>query len=102
MTPNPIQISKKAIQEIKEMIANKNIPQNYGLRVLAEGGGGCGGAKYRLGFDQIKQGDSTFEIEKITIIYEKKQFIFLLGLEIDFEERENEQGFVFKTSPIDS
>jgi iron-sulfur cluster assembly protein len=96
----PISITHRAVQEIKHIMTNKNIPEGYGLRVLVQGGGGCGGAKFRLGFDKLKEGDMQYMVDDIPIYYEKKQVMYLMGLEIDFEERTDARGFVFNTSPI--
>ncbi|MCU0392314.1 MAG: iron-sulfur cluster assembly accessory protein [Thermoflexibacter sp.] len=95
----PIRITNKAAQEIKYIMAHKNIPQGYGLRVLVQGGGGCGGAKFRLGFDKLKEGDMQYITEDIPVYYEKKQLMYLMGLEIDFEERTDARGFVFNAIP---
>jgi iron-sulfur cluster assembly protein len=91
----PITITTKAAQEISYIMQHKNIPEGYGLRVLVQGGGGCGGASFRLGFDKQKDGDLSYSYQNIPIFYEKRQMLFLIGLEIDFEERQTEKGFVF-------
>lgn len=91
----PVKITPKAATEIKHIIATKNIPSDYGLRVLVQGGGGCGGAKFRLGFDKFKEGDLTYTAHEIPVYYEKRQLMYLMGLEIDFEERTDARGFVF-------
>ncbi len=91
----PISISAQAAGEIRYLMQHKNIPEGYALRVMAEGGTGCGGVKYRLGFDKPKAGDGTYWIADIPLVYEKRQMLFLMGLEIGFEERSHERGFVF-------
>lgn len=91
-----IRITPTAIQEIKKIIDRKQVPAGYGLRLLVEGGSGCGGARYRLGFDTPKEGDATFEVEGIEVMYQKQQLLFLAGMEVAYEERENEQGFIFR------
>ncbi len=91
----PITITEKAAHEISDMMQHKNIPQGYALRILVQGGGGCGGATFRLGFDMQKVGDMAYTHKNIPIIYEKRQLLFIIGLEIDFEERQTEKGFVF-------
>jgi iron-sulfur cluster assembly protein len=91
----PITLTEKAAQEIRYLMQNKNIPVDYGLRILVQGGGGCGGASFRLGFDKLKEGDLHYTFLEVPIFYEKKQMLFLIGLEIDFEERATEKGFVF-------
>jgi iron-sulfur cluster assembly protein len=91
-----ISITSRALSEAKRIFAEKNIPDDYALRLLVEGGGGCGGAKFRLGFDKQKSTDDATEIEGLKIIFEKKSLMFLLSVELDFEERESERGFVFR------
>lgn len=91
----PVTISEKAASEIKHILSNKNIPADYGLRILVQGGGGCGGAKFRLGFDKQKEGDLVYTEQEILVYYEKRQLMYLMGLQIDFEERADARGFVF-------
>lgn len=92
---NPVKITSKAAEEIKGIIHHKHIPVGYGLRVLVQGGGGCGGAKFKLGFDKLKEGDLSYIEQDIPVYYEKKQLMYLIGLEIDFEERLDAKGFIF-------
>ncbi len=95
MNLNPIEITEQALAEINYIRQNKGIPPKYGLRVMVEGGGGCGGANFRLGFDTLREGDQQYQIGELPIFYEKRQLLYLLGLQIAFEERETERGFVF-------
>ena len=91
-----ISVTEKALSEVKHIIANKNVPQDFALRLLVEGGGGCGGAKFRLGFDRQKDGDDFVLLDGVKVVFEKRTLMFLLSVELDFEERESERGFVFK------
>jgi iron-sulfur cluster assembly protein len=95
MELQPVTITNVAANEIRYIMQNKGIPEGYALRVIAEGTSGCGGARYRLGFDKLREGDQQYVVQGIPVVYEKRQLIFLLGLEIDFEERATERGFVF-------
>ncbi|WP_448518969.1 HesB/IscA family protein [Rhodoflexus sp.] len=95
MELQPISITNAAANEIRYIMQNKGIPQGYALRVIAEGTSGCGGVRYRLGFDKAREGDQQYNVLDIPVIYEKRQMMFLLGLEIDFEDRATERGFVF-------
>lgn len=90
----PIQITEKALKEIKNIITNKNIPSDYSLRVGVKGGG-CGGMSYLLGFDKPKEGDQQFEIEGIPVLIEKKHYMFLMGMQVDFHEGNDARGFTF-------
>ncbi len=90
----PIKITEKAQTEIKNIIAHKNIPEGYFLRVGVKGGG-CGGMSYLLGFDKPKNDDQKFEVEGIPVLVEKKHFMFLMGMEVDFYEGNDTRGFTF-------
>ena len=90
----PIEITDKAKEEIKNILAYKNIPADYHLRVGIKGGG-CGGMAYSLGFDKPKEGDQQFEIDGIPVVLEKKQVMFLMGMKVDFYESAEARGFTF-------
>ena len=104
----PVTISEKAFSNIQVILETKNIPKEYGLRLIVQGGTGCSGVNFRLGFDKKKEEDESYFLEnpsdgdkKIEVIYQKKDMMFLIGLEIDFEERTDEQGFVFQPKPLE-
>lgn len=90
----PIKITNKALAEVKDILENKNIPSEYGLRVGIKGGG-CGGMGFVLGFDKKKEGDDEFELDGVTVYIEKKHTMYLIGLEVDFYEGADARGFTF-------
>lgn len=90
----PVSITNKAREEIKNIMMNKNIPQDYSLRIGVKGGG-CGGISYALGFDKTKAGDQEFISEDIPVLIEKKHVMFLMGMQIDFYEGTEARGFTF-------
>jgi len=90
----PIDITPEAQIEIKNIMANKNIPADYSLRVGVKGGG-CGGMSYALGFDKPKEGDQKFEIAEIPVLIEKKHVMFLMGMRVDFYDGNDTRGFTF-------
>lgn len=98
MLPNPVTLTEKAIEEIKHIMASKNIPKGYGLRIGVKGGVGCAGLGYLLGFDKPREGDISYKVAGITVHIEKKQTMYLIGLEIDFYEGADARGFTF-TNP---
>ncbi len=95
----PIKITSKAEEEIRHIMATKNIPEDYFLRVGVKGGG-CGGMSYALGFDKPKEEDEELEIAGIPVLIEKKHFMFLMGMNIDFYEGEDARGFTFVNSEL--
>ena len=90
----PIEITDKAREEIKNIMATKNIPTEYRLRVGVKGGG-CGGMAYNLGFDIPKENDQQFEIDGIPVLMEKRHVMFLMGMKVDFYEGAEARGFTF-------
>ena len=90
----PIKITSKAAEKIREIRLEKQIPEEYALRVGMQGGG-CGGMSFVLGFDLPRETDSSFELDGIDVLIEKKDTMYLLGMIVDFIERDGEQGFSF-------
>jgi iron-sulfur cluster assembly protein len=91
----PVHITPKAQKEIKHIMANKNIPEGYGLRVGVKGGG-CG-VTFVLGFDKQKENDQAYDIAGIPVYIQKREMMFLLGKEVDFYDGADARGFVFVT-----
>ena len=92
-TIHPVTISARAAEEIKKIIATKNIPKEYGLRVGVKGGG-CGVA-LMIGFDKKKSSDLSYIIEDIPVYVDKKHTMYLIGKEVDFYEGGDAKGFMF-------
>lgn len=91
----PIQITDRAVEEALYIFEHKNIPQDYALRVGLKSGG-CGAAGFFIGFDTPKDQDEVFETpEQLKVLVDKRHFMYLLNMELDFEDREDERGFVF-------
>lgn len=91
---NPLRITARALEEIKHIYHTKNIPPQYALRIAIKGGG-CGAGGFALGFDQPQPDDQVFHEEEVSYLIDKKHLLYVLDLEIDFEERTFERGFVF-------
>jgi len=94
----PVDITPKALAEIKHIINHKNIPEDYGLRIGVRGGGGCSvaGMNYMLGFDKRKATDKQFEVDGITIYIEKSHFMYIIGTRVVFVNDSEQRGFVFE------
>jgi iron-sulfur cluster assembly protein len=90
----PVTLTPLAAEEIRKVIAAKQLSAEYGLRVGIKGGG-CGGASFLLGFDKRKETDDAFVIDGIAVFVDRKHVMYLLGLEIDFEDSEYGRGFTF-------
>lgn len=97
-TSIPVTITEKALNELRDIYSNKNIPKDYGVRIGIKGGG-CGGVSYIIGFDKKKESDEVYRLEGLDFFFEKKHVMYLIGVELDFEETSEERGFVFN-SPL--
>jgi iron-sulfur cluster assembly protein len=89
----PVSLSATASLEIKKMMAHKNIPVGYGLRVGVRGGG-CG-VQLILGFDKPKETDIVYSIDGIVIMFEKRHMMYLIGKTVAFYEGNDARGFHF-------
>ncbi|MFY0591273.1 HesB/IscA family protein [Roseivirga sp.] len=95
MTIEPVGLTERAIAEVKNIMDNKGIPEGYGLRIGVKGGAGCSGMGFMLGFDKPKEGDITYAVQGVTIHVEKRQTMYLVGLEVDFYDESDARGFTF-------
>ena len=97
----PVTLTEKAIEEVRNIMRSKNIPDDYSLRIGIKGSGGCAGFTFMLGFDKKKDTDLEYDIEGIPVLIEKKHTMYLLDLEVDFYEGADARGFTFvkNTSP---
>ncbi len=90
----PVTLTVGAVAELKKLIDQQEITEEYGLRVGVEGGG-CSGMNYILGFDQKKEGDNEYSIEGIRVFMNKAHGLYLAGMEIDFKSGLDSRGFTF-------
>lgn len=90
----PITLTEKALVEVKNIMQEKNVPAEYGLRIGVQGGG-CSGMSYLLGFDKAKEADEVYELDGVNLIMDKKHGMYVMGMEVDFQDGLNARGFVF-------
>lgn len=90
-----VNVTEKAIKEMKKIMEENKIPSEYGLRVGVKGGG-CSGLTYTLGFDpEERAGDNVIELEGVKIFIDMKSSLYLSGTEIDYTDGLTGKGFVF-------
>ena len=88
-------ITEKAIDEIRTIRANNNVPEEMFLR-LGTRGGGCSGLNYVIGFDSQKQdNDRIYKIRDLEIVIDSKSMFYLMGVTLDFVNNESGSGFIF-------
>lgn len=93
-TTAPIKLTEGALTQLKRIMQEQDVPDEYGLRIGVKGGG-CSGFSYILGFDIMKEKDQVYELEGFKVFMEKSHGIYLIGMEIDWVEGLNNRGFTF-------
>ncbi len=93
--PSPVKLTDRAASEVRRIIANKQIPEGYGLRVGVKGGG-CSGMSYILGFDKRREHDLEFADHDIAIYMDKRHGLYLMGTSVDYHDGLDARGFVFE------
>ncbi len=62
-------ITDKAVNEIKKIMSENKIANDFGLRIGVKGGG-CSGLTYSLGFDgETRDGDMVIEQDGVKAFY---------------------------------
>lgn len=90
-----VNLTAKAVSEIKKIMKENEIPESYGLRISVKGGG-CSGLTYSLGFDsEPKPTDSVLEQDGINIFIDMKSMMYLNGTQLDFTDSDQGKGFIF-------
>ena len=95
LTTTPVSFTQKSIEEIKRLMNEEGFDQSLHLRIGVKGGG-CSGLSYILGFDKKEAGDEEHEFEGLPFIMNKAHGIYLLGMEIDWQDGLNARGFAFQ------
>lgn len=90
----PVTLTEGAVKELKKLRDQQEIGDDFGLRIGVEGGG-CAGMNYVLGFDQKKEGDNEYLIDDIRVFMHKAHGMYLVGMQIDFQDGLNARGFTF-------
>ena len=92
--PLTVHISENGAKHVKE-VARAEDKEGYGLHVAVKGGG-CSGLTYVLGLAaEPAENDKVVEQNGIRLFVDKKSYIFLVGLELDYSGGINGKGFVF-------
>ena len=93
-TFTPVTLTANAVKEVKKLISEKELSEEFGLRVGVDGGG-CSGMSYTIGFDKKQDKDQEFEIDGVKVFMNKSHGLYLLGTEVDFQDGLNSSGFTF-------
>lgn len=88
-----ITITKFAENKIFNLMNNHGPDTTY-LRIGVKGGG-CSGLSYVFDFVlNAEDSDRVFDFENIKVCIDKKSYLFLNGMEIDYEETPFKSGII--------
>ncbi len=89
-----IQLTDKAIGQVKTIFAAEKPTEEQGLRIAVIGGG-CSGLQYKIEFSPAKEKDNILEFDGVKVLIDPKSAIYLKGIVLDFKDGLNGKGFVF-------
>ena len=88
-------VSDKAKQKIESILAEKNMGDDYFVRVSVKGGG-CSGLSYNMDFDNVlKEDDQEFIDKDIKLVTDLMSFLYVCNTTLDFSDGLNGKGFYF-------
>ena len=90
-----VEVTSNAAGKITSIFGEKDLSADIGLRISVQGGG-CSGLSYNLSIDdEPTKFDKVFESNGVTLIVDKKSFLYTAGLVLDFDTDDFNGGFVF-------
>lgn len=96
-----IQLTERAVSRINELKVKRQTPDHF-FRIGVRGGG-CSGLSYFVDFaEQADPKDKQFQFgeeQKVTVLIDRKSYLFLNGTEVDWKSELMKTGFEFK-NPI--
>ncbi len=89
-----VSITDNAKTRVRELITERADGKNWlRLRVLS---GGCSGMMYDMDWvEQPDDKDKNFEFGDVKVCVDRKSYLFLNGIELDFEDTLVRSGFIF-------
>jgi len=88
-------LSEAAVSQVKQLKETQNLSDDVFLRMGVKGGG-CSGMSYSLEFDtELGPHDKQFDIEGIKVVCDRKSYLYLTGVTLDYVKQGLTGGFTF-------
>jgi iron-sulfur cluster assembly protein len=88
-----ISMTDFAVEKIAAMIKRNNLDVDHTHLRIGLRAGGCSGYSYLFEFvDECEKHDKVLEFGTVKICIDKKSYLFLNGMEIDYEETPFKSG----------
>tara|TARA_E500000331_G_C17250799_1_gene711039 strand:- start:302 stop:634 length:333 start_codon:yes stop_codon:yes gene_type:complete len=82
-----ITMTEFAIEKISEMMKKESQKNNASYLRIGLKSGGCSGYSYIFEFSEnCNENDKVLEFNQLKICIDKKSYLFLNGMEVDYEE----------------
>ena len=89
-----VNLTPKALDAVRKMIAKEGLSADQGLRISVVGGG-CSGFQYSLGFDGHKEGDTLTVLDGVNVFIDEISRPYIAGTTLDYVEGLHNAGFRF-------
>lgn len=90
-----IKVKDTAKEQVAKLRSTEGYADEAFIRVGVKGGG-CSGLMYQLEFDtERKEGDQEFHDNGVTVVVDRKSYLYLVGTELEYTGGLNGKGFVF-------
>lgn len=90
------EITEVAKKKLLSLMKEDDFDHTCYVRIGVETGG-CSGLSYKLNFDKKKQdSDKLVESNGISVVIDKKSFLYLVGTKLNYFGGLNGKGFVFE------
>ena len=89
-----VNLTPKALDAVRKMIAKEGLSADKGLRISVVGGG-CSGFQYSLGFDGRKDGDTLTVLDGVNVFVDEISLPYIAGTTLDYVEGLHNAGFRF-------
>ena len=96
-----VTLTERAAEKVQELLRGKGLPETAGIRFGVKGGG-CSGFEYTADlessprkFDMPGRDDKVFVSNGTRIVVDKKSYLFLNGVEVDWETNRFGHTFIY-------
>ena len=96
-----VNLTDSAYTELKEIQRVEGHGSDKGIRIGVKGGG-CSGLSYILEFDAPTEMDFEYTHEDLKIFIDKRQALYITGMELDYRKGLNDRGFIFNNPNAES
>lgn len=91
-----IQVTESAAKQIAHLQATEKMSSEETFLRVNVVTGGCSGMSYKLDFSkETGPDDKVIESQGVKIVIDKKSYLYLVGMNLDYQGGLNGQGFVF-------